>query len=59
MENASETVFKKTSDEFLIQQFMDGNENAFDELYHRYLAKNACLKRILIMLSVLLLRVHG
>lgn len=38
MENIVKTVFTKTSDEFLIQQFMDGNKDAFEALYARYLA---------------------
>ena len=37
METIAETVFTNTSDEFLIQQFKDGNEDAFDLLYFRHL----------------------
>lgn len=32
------TAQPATSDEILIQQFKDGNKNAFDELYQRYLS---------------------
>lgn len=37
MENITETAFTNTEDEFLIQQFKDGNMDAFDTLYRRHL----------------------
>jgi len=37
MENSSTPAFQNTSDEILIQQFKDGDTEAFDALYHRYL----------------------
>lgn len=38
MESIAKTIFATTSDEFLIQQFKDGNKDAFNTLYARYLA---------------------
>jgi RNA polymerase sigma-70 factor (ECF subfamily) len=37
MEQIKETALKNTEDEFLIQQFKDGNMDAFDALYRRHL----------------------
>jgi RNA polymerase sigma-70 factor (ECF subfamily) len=37
MEHVTETAITNTEDEFLIQQFKDGNTDAFDALYRRHL----------------------
>jgi len=37
MEHVTETAFTNTEDKFLIQQFKDGNMDAFDMLYRRHL----------------------
>lgn len=39
MENTSNSPFQGPSDELLIQQFKDGSQSAFDQLYYRHLPK--------------------
>ncbi len=39
MENTPNSPFQGPSDELLIQQFKDGSQSAFDQLYYRHLPK--------------------